>query len=305
MADAAAAKRLPGRWCLSGHAFSSWTPDALLDQAAAWGIGAIDYWPWNKGRLSASAFAAMAAERGLDLACANVPSSTGRLLAPDEAAASEAILHAVMETHDTGARFVQVYVAAPTDADSGAAVKRLVERLRPLVHAAAEAGAMILIENNLDQRDEDVHCVNPSRRPESLVEVAQIIDSAALRLTFDPCNFLATGNDPFPTSYRLMRPYTVNVHLKDCVRYQPEVHAKAPMRGKLLVDSHQGPHLPAPVGQGSVPWPAILAALAEDGYQGMFTLDPFVEEARLVEWCDQSVSWLRDHLPAYAFTTSR
>lgn len=85
-------------------------------------------------------------------------------------------------------------------------------------------------------------------------------DVPGLMLNFDPGNMAAAGDTDMLASYRLLRPYIKNVHVKDVVRRPDGTRSWAvPGAAGCLVD-----------------WKGLLAALIADGYAGVLSLETHV-----------------------------
>jgi sugar phosphate isomerase/epimerase len=277
---------------LSGHAFADFAPERLLEtMTARFGIRSLDYWPFNRGTLELPAYGELLERFGVSVYVVNAPSTSGRLMAPGQTRqAQESLLAAIEEAQALGAPYVQMYTGVPEWPEYLTVVKTFARDLAPVLDRAAQAGVTLLLENNLDQRGEDTRGLNPSRSPEMVLAVLEEVDSPYFKVSYDPCNFYAIGAEGFPYAYDLLKPYIANVHLKDCVRYSPLLHAEAGQ--KLLTDVTGGPHLPVPVGQGAINWSGILRRLEADRYGGRLTLDPFSVPELLCEWCEQSLHFL-------------
>lgn len=292
---------LPARgFALSGHAFAEWGPEELIPfMTSELGIHALDYWPWNCGDLSRDAFLALMRRHGASVFAVNVPSAEGRLLADGEDEQAVAALgRAITEARELGAAFVQFYVGTPAEdaAESETPARRLAAALRPAIETAERSGITLLLENNLDQRDEDPCRRNPSRTAAAVREVIAAAASPRLRACFDPCNFMTVGEEAYPYAWECLRDVSVNVHLKDAKRYVPAFHADAPSSARLLHDSSGGNFLPVAVGRGAVYWDGIFRRLKSDSYDGWLTLDPFCSAEYVGEWCATSMTFIRSHL---------
>lgn len=86
--------------------------------------------------------------------------------------------------------------------------------------------------------------------------LVRLVDSPALRLLWDPGNEAGRGQTVYPDSYLNIRDVLHHVHFKDVVC--------PPEGGRRFV----------PVGQGRSNYESLLPALKEDGYGGLFTLEP-------------------------------
>ncbi|HMO58055.1 MAG TPA: sugar phosphate isomerase/epimerase family protein [Roseiflexaceae bacterium] len=84
------------------------------------------------------------------------------------------------------------------------------------------------------------------------------IDSPALRMAFDPANFVQCGVRPMEVAWPLLADYVTHVHIKDAVFADGGVR---------------------PAGQGDGAIPALLAALDARGYEGFLTLEPHLQVA--------------------------
>lgn len=291
---------------LAGFWFRDTAPAELLDLLTRLGVTGLDYWPWNSGDLPLAEFRQRAADHDIAVFCVNVPSTVARVADPDLLAASgagrEIFIRALDDAVTLGASAVQVYAAVPAARTAVEAAERLVEDIAPLLAEARHRDLTIRLENNLDQRGEDPDGINPSRRVLALRHAFSVADSASFDFCFDPANFVAAGEDPFPAAYDALRPWLGNVHLKDCRRYVEEQDAGRPETARLFVDALQGSFLPCPVDEGTLPWPAILDRLAADGYRGWLTLDPFISDELLVPWCERSLANLHSLLDAIPAT---
>lgn len=111
---------------------------------------------------------------------------------------------------------------------------------------ARQAGVVLLLENE------------PSCNAGFAGEVAEIvgrIGSPALRGLWDPGNEAYGGREAYPLGYERIRNSVGHVHLKDA-----------------YIGSNGVPRC-VPLGSGDVPVIAQLKALAEDGYEGLFTIE--------------------------------
>lgn len=293
--------RLPrDELALSTHGFQSWSPDALLRRVSdVYALRVLDYWPAARGERSPEAYRETLDAAGLSVLTVNAQPSYGRLCTPgehDEATAE--IVRAIDEAGILGARFVQLYTGVPSYAPYATVPEVFARELDAALAAARRAGVTLLLENNLDQRGEDPHARNPSREIHMLEAVLSRVNDEHLGLTFDPGNFLAVGEEPFPLAYEVLRPWIRNVHLKDPRRYRPHLHALSPWAEKPFTDGREGAFLSVPVGQGAVPWDALVRRFLSDGYGGAWTVDPFCSPGTIDRWCQESLAFLDRYLDA-------
>ncbi len=120
----------------------------------------------------------------------------------------------------------------------------VVDRLGQLVSLADDAGLRYLHENEKDIFGD---------APQRCAWLASQLSPHAFRLIFDPANYVQCGVRPVSEAYPVVRDATVYVHVKDA----------------RFVDGSV-----CPTGQGDGEWPALLDALAADGYDGFFSIEP-------------------------------
>jgi len=91
------------------------------------------------------------------------------------------------------------------------------------------------------------------------------VNSNHLRANWDPANALGTDEVPYPAGYKALKPYIVNVHVKDTIE------------GSLLKC--------VPVGEGKIEWKEQLRALIEDDIVSHITIEthclPLIEQSEL------------------------
>jgi sugar phosphate isomerase/epimerase len=114
----------------------------------------------------------------------------------------------------------------------------------------AAAGGVVLLHENEKAIYGDV--------PERVHDIVTSVDSPALRLAWDAANFIQCGVVPFPEAFALLRPFTDYIQIKDAVLSSGEVVA---------------------AGEGDGRIPETVSALADDGYDGFFSMEPHLAEA--------------------------
>lgn len=88
------------------------------------------------------------------------------------------------------------------------------------------------------------------------LDLMETIRSPKLRTAFDFANFVEAG-DRVSDNWKLLKPYTVHIHVKDCRRSD----------GKMV-----------PAGQGDGEIGPILKDAYESGYRGFLTLEPHLSQ---------------------------
>jgi sugar phosphate isomerase/epimerase len=120
----------------------------------------------------------------------------------------------------------------------------VLRRMSALAAEAAPFGVTLLHEN-----EKGIYGDTPSR----CLDIVESVGAANLRLAWDPANFVQVGVRPFSDGYALLRPHVVYVQIKDA----------------LLAD---GTVVPAGEGDGELR--ETIAALADDGFDGFFSMEP-------------------------------
>lgn len=129
------------------------------------------------------------------------------------------------------------------------AAPRITARLREAADIARDAGCRLVIENE------------PSVYGSACAHVAEIItraDHPALGALWDPGNAIydLAVEPPYPDGYEALRRFISHIHLKD-TRRDPRTRAASAVA----------------LGDGDIPYPAILRRLGDDGYAGVVSLE--------------------------------
>lgn len=121
-------------------------------------------------------------------------------------------------------------------------------RLRELTARARASGITLLHENEKDiYGDTITRCV----------ALLTALDEPHFAAILDPANFIQCGETPYPDGYEALKPWIQYMHVKDALPDGTVVAA----------------------GEGVGHWPALLARLRDDGYDGFFSLEPHLVAA--------------------------
>jgi L-ribulose-5-phosphate 3-epimerase len=181
--------------------------------------------------------------------------------ATDAEAQAEAVAelsHAIVLAAELGCEVVRLFAGAevpPRDVET--ALARLAGPCRQLGDIAARHGIALCLENHMDTM---------ALSADLTLRALRAIDHPAFGILYDQANLDFMQAEAFPEGYALQRPVR-HVHVKD-FRWD-----------------ETGTRRAVPVGDGIVPWPAIISALAHDDYRGCLSLE---YERR----------WFPDQLPA-------
>lgn len=148
-----------------------------------------------------------------------------------------------------GTRLIRVFSFYVANDEAEQWRDKVLARMALLSERAEHAGVTLLHEN-----EKDIFGDTAARCHDLLAT----INSPALRLAFDPANFVQVGVRPMADAWPLLAEYVRHVHIKDAVFSDGTVR---------------------PAGEGDGGIPQLLAALVERGYSGFLTLEPHLQVA--------------------------
>ncbi|ALV43878.1 xylose isomerase [Pseudarthrobacter sulfonivorans] len=151
------------------------------------------------------------------------------------------------------AKFIRIFSFHCGAATGEASIRDAVmERMTALATLAEDAGVVLLHEN-----EKDIYGDNPAR----ILDIMETVDSPALKVAWDPANFVQVGISPFDEAYALLRPHVAYLQIKD-----------ARASDKVVV----------PAGEGDGDIPRTISALKADGYSGFISVEPHLASAHLL-----------------------
>ena len=125
----------------------------------------------------------------------------------------------------------------------------VIRRMRVLADMAHTAGVVLLHENE-KQIFGDV--------PDRVLDIVESVDLPSLKLAWDAANFVQVGVTPFIEAYPILRPHTAYIQIKDAVMATGDV---------------------VPAGEGDGQLRDTIRALATDGFDGFFSMEPHLGSA--------------------------
>lgn len=163
-----------------------------------------------------------------------------------------------------GADRLRVYAGSwhSGDRDHQAHWARLVEALRALAPEASQAGVRLCVENHF------------GTMTQSASETARLVlevDHDAVRVLYDQANLTFTHDEPFEEALRIQGDLVGHVHVKDLVFTDPDAPFQASETARVAASERAVRS--RVVGDGVVPWTAILTALATLGYDDVLSLE--------------------------------
>ncbi|MEA5455089.1 sugar phosphate isomerase/epimerase family protein [Sinomonas sp. JGH33] len=125
----------------------------------------------------------------------------------------------------------------------------VIERMTALARRAEGTGVTLVHEN-----EKDIFGDIPSR----VADIVETVNSPALKLAWDPANFVQVGVKPFTEGYELLRPHVVYLQVKDALFATGQV---------------------VPAGEGDGEVLRTVEALRDSGYTGFASLEPHLAYA--------------------------
>jgi sugar phosphate isomerase/epimerase len=102
------------------------------------------------------------------------------------------------------------------------------------------------------------------------LDLVESVGSPALRIAFDPANFVQVGVKPYDDAWPLLSEYVTHFHVKDAIRVDREGGPPYPARAQeqQLMASVR------PAGEGDGQLDKLLAALDMQNYRGFLVIEP-------------------------------
>lgn len=243
-------------WTLSGFA-DEISPDLTtqLDVVTDLGLSWIELrsvWEVNVLDLSDAQRTEVAgALRDRGLRVSSIGSPIGKIgITEDFGPHLERMRHAADVAQELEAPFIRIFsFFIPEGDDPTTHRDEVMRRMDAIARVGAEAGVALVHEN-----EKHIYGDVPAR----CLDIVETVDNEHLQLAWDAANFVQCGVRPFTEGYAQLRPHLTYVQIKDA----------------LLAD---GAVVPAGQGDGEVR--ETIRALAEDGFDGFFSLEPHLAAA--------------------------
>jgi sugar phosphate isomerase/epimerase len=214
-----------------------------LELRGAWGVNVLDLSGGQLQRVQE-----LLRERSFQISAIGSPIGKSSLSEP-RAFEQERLERALSAAELLDTRLIRIFSFYVLPENLDEARNEVIERLGMLVERAAQTGVTLLHEN-----ERGIYGESATRCHDLLTT----INSPALRMAFDPANFVQAGVRPMEDAWPLLRDFTTHVHIKDAV------FADGCVR---------------PAGQGDGDIPGLLAALDSLDYTGYLTLEPHLSIA--------------------------
>jgi sugar phosphate isomerase/epimerase len=244
-------------WTLSGFA-DEISPDLDKQCAVITGLGMkyVEFrsaWDTNVLDLSDEQLAASRAMfRAAGLRVSSIGSPIGKIFIDEPFEPHlERARHAVQVAELFDAPYIRVFsFFLRPGADAVDHRDEVLRRMSALAELVAGTGIVLLHENEKEIFG-DV--------PERCLDLVESVGSPDLRVAWDAANFVQVGVRPFTQAYAMLRPHIEYVQIKDA----------------RLADGGV-----VPAGQGDGQIVETIRALRDDGYDGYFSLEPHLSQAR-------------------------
>lgn len=216
----------------------------FVEFRAAWGVNVVEL---GAGRLRE--VRRMLDEQGMGVSA--IASPVGKVdVARGVADEVERLNRAFEAAEILGTRYVRVFSFYRGEGLGAPAVRDAVlANVTTLVRHAEGAGFVLLHEN-----ERGIYGDTPAR----VLDLMESVSSPALRVTWDPANFVQVGVRPFTEGYAALKDYVEYLQIKDAVLGSGEIR---------------------PAGEGDGEIAETVAALREDGYRGFVSLEPHLTVA--------------------------
>lgn len=164
-----------------------------------------------------------------------------------------------------GAKYIRIYAGNYAQADTDPDGRKracLVDSMRRLGEEAQRAGVTLVMEN---------HFNTMTVSAADSISVAQEINHPAVGILYDQANLTFTGNEPWERALELQFAEIRYTHVKDLVfRGENTEFTSSDVSHPKEEERNVTTKI---VGEGVIPWPAILQALKDRGYEGWLSLE--------------------------------
>ena len=280
---------MPVKVLISGTEYPHRPLKELLEVASAFSVRHLELWiPHN---FTISELSRVESELGKkNLSAAVISTWTQMNLPGDTAGRQKLVLESIQAAKALGARFVNTYFGGNPERTPEQAVKYYCDSIAPCLEAAEKEGIVITLENEFEPTGRDI-----TRRAEWVRNLVETVNSRSFKLNFDPCNFYFAGEEAYPYAYRLLKDHIAYVHLKDGMKFHPDLYDR-PKDESFVWKDLSGEYICCDMGSGAIPYGRLFHDLQADGYDGYLGLEPHVPPGDLKNSFRESLKFIRHHL---------
>lgn len=163
-----------------------------------------------------------------------------------------------------GAKYIRIYGGNLVAGDTEKLEKRwakLVESLRYLGDKAAAKGVTLVVEN---------HFNTMAVSAKQSAKLMEDVNHPAVRILYDQANLAFTGNEDYVQAIQTQQQYVAYMHVKDLVFKEGMAFTSSDVAHPKEEERNVYTRI---VGEGVLPWPEILRAVKERGYDGWLSLE--------------------------------
>lgn len=163
-----------------------------------------------------------------------------------------------------GAKYIRIYGGNLVAGDTEKLEERwakLVESLQYLGEKAAEKGVTLVVEN---------HFNTMAVSAKQSAKLMEDVNHPAVRILYDQANLAFTGNEDYIQAIQIQQQYVAYMHVKDLVFKEGVAFTSSDVAHPKEEERNVYTRI---VGEGVLPWPEILRAVKEQGYDGWLSLE--------------------------------
>jgi len=231
---------------------------AALELRSAWGDNVVDLGP---ERLDQAADLLRAA----DISVSAVASPVGKADVEGDFDAEVSRLRAAIDAaHRLQTNRIRVFSFFVPEGRHAEFRDEVLRRMSTFAKEAASEDVVLVHENESHVYGDDAeHCR----------DLVESVGSPALRIAFDPANFVQVGVRPFDEAWPLLAQHVVHFHVKDAVGVARNGVAPYPARAPEL----QLMASVRPAGEGEGQLGELLQALDRRDYRGFLVIEPHLQ----------------------------
>lgn len=162
------------------------------------------------------------------------------------------------------AKYIRIYGGNLVAGDTEKLEERwakLVESLRYLGDKAAAKGVTLVVEN---------HFNTMAVSAKQSAKLMEDVNHPAVRILYDQANLAFTGNEDYIQAIQTQQQYVAYMHVKDLVFKEGVAFTSSDVAHPKEEERNVYTRI---VGEGVLPWPEILRAVKEQGYDGWLSLE--------------------------------
>ena len=163
-------------------------------------------------------------------------------------------------------------------------IERLHQYFDAAVKRAEELGVILALENEAG---------DASRTPENMLKIVESFDSPNFKTNFDATNYYHASCEAFPYAYELLQKHIAYVHIKNGRLYRPGGFCPDTKWFGGAMTCEPGTIYYCEAKDGVVNIDGLVHRLAQDGYQGLCTLEPHTTRENAIRAIHGEVRYLR------------